>query len=184
MPCPSDVDAAIASLKTQLPGHFWPEQQDRLDDWMLALNVYLRTLQQTASAGAPRPCCEIARSARDFVLVDEVPMCRGCFLEHGHNASMVVHMDGARATCGGIVPKPGASTEAAEELQALATELMVLITAAEEKSKEKKNLANGERVQVGAARALRGLCMPRTDSCVACAAFAPVPSRGTHRRAG
>ena len=50
-------------------------------------------------------------------------MCRDCFLEHGHNASMVVHMDGARATCGGIVPKPGASTQAAEELQALTTEL-------------------------------------------------------------
>ena len=183
-PCQSDVDAAIASLKTQLPDHFWPEQQDRLPNWMLALNVYLRTLQQTASAGAPRPCCENARSARDFVLVDEVPMCRGCFLEHGHNASMVVHMDGARATCGGIVPKPGASTEAAAELQVLATELMELITAAEEKSKEKKNLANGKRFQVGPARALRGLCLPRTDSCVACAAFAPVPSRGTQRRAG
>ena len=151
---------------------------------MLAVNVYLKTLQQAASAGAPRPCCEIARSARDFVLVDQVPMCRGCFLEHGHNASMVVHMDGARATCGGIVPKPGASTQAAEELQALTTELMGLITAAEEKSKEKKNLANGKRMQVGPARALRGLSMPRTDSCVACAAFAPVPSRGTHRRAG
>ena len=184
--CPNDVEQVIQALKTQLPEPFWPPRPDRLQDWMPALERYHKTLQQIPSDGAPRACCAEAHKARAFVLVDEVPMCRKCFLRRGHTGRMVVHMDGARARCGAIVPEAGASTEAAHELEVAATALMELIRVAEAKSGAKKNLANGNRLQVRPSPFAwpSGLRKQRTGSTVACAAFVAGPGRGGHAGAG
>ena len=112
----------------------------RASDGAAALLIYtaatadVKNCGSTGAATKEKPAVATAAGQVEEPAAAQLASCQAAA-----RVESLVEASASAATCGGIVSKPGASTEAAEELQALATELMKLITAAEEKSKEKKN---------------------------------------------